>query len=613
MKGFFRLFLSFFLLETFFSYLNSQLVPEPSEPLPTVAAASRSRRRWPSLNFRLRRRRRPRRNSPPEYLPVAEDADSGSRGGPPAPANLPGSRQEETQRTGWLSRARARFRRFREDTTRAGQRLRNRFRNFFQRYIVPWLERFRAHRVVKRNIVSLSTVPVPASRVLRAYVEEFTRARTRPPPPASGRRQTAVEAHFPEGVPLVFISDITGEKVTIRRDGFLGEGMNSVVYSAFEMDPVKGPQERAVKIYLRGSSAPDDPFWQGVNKEAFMPLLLTAYHSPESIYAHQRFLVASDILTTEQDTPIMMEGENGAPEMVRSMFLVFPRMAATLSDFISWLFQRPPPPPTVESIEAKRHIAVKLSLMIQVLQVLHAFHNQGLVHGDLTTNAFLLAPDGTLYLGHFMKVFANGDKFESTPEVFYNPYAAPEMLRSDYAISYAYSLNAWQAGLILYRIWCHKLPFGIPRTKPPASVDPRTPINIRQGPARLLFIRESSLSFDKCDPLMPLKARVVIRKLLRFNRMERSLVTQVLQEPSYKELETLLGTLMDDISQAEEAATTPPSGPIYDEVDTGVGQATPSTSSELPSASAQSAPAPSISSSPSSESEVVREPSFLQY
>lgn len=453
------------------------------------------------------------------------------------------------------------------------RKIRNRVRQWRERYLVPWLDSFRAYRKVTREVTSLSGKPVPARSVLSAYVVEFMRSKRRPPPPASGQKQTAVEANFPQGVALAFTSDITGQQVLVRREELIGEGDNSVVYGAFEIDPERGPERRALKIYLKSTFTPEEPFWEGINKEAFVPLLLSEYNSPDRILEHQRFLVAKDILSPAEETTIVLEGEGGNPDVVTSTFLLFPRMEGTLTELLTWMFQRPPPPPEMEPRENKRRLAAKLSLMFQVLQLVKTFHHQGLVHGDLKTKDFLVASDGTLYLGHFMRVFAEGDKFtKRVEESFYNPYATPEMLRSGYTRKYTFSMNAWQTGYVLYQIWCLKLPFGIPRTKPATVIDPRAPINMRMGSTRLLFVNESNLSFDKCDNMMPLKARALIRKLLRFSRLKRRLVTQIVEEPAYKDLEALLEATMDAINEEDRSGPPPGAPPIYDEVDAAAGQ-----------------------------------------
>lgn len=276
--------------------------------------------------------------------------------------------------------------------------------------------------------------------------DALSRKRTRMPyywASRSGRASDFVRNFFPrEGT--VLRSKISGQHVTVRLEEFLWEDVEESVFRASVADRPTALELHIFHIRNTVSAVPlYNHLVRRLEQAAAVPTELR-FASAEAMYRSMRCLAPSDLLTLPGRGDLIPSSELRSHANV---FSVQPQVIGNLLDFVKgqWVF------PDEQSDEVAR-----LSVTVQMVRLLAAYHSKGLVHGRLGPASFVVVSNGTLFLRP--RVPPQPDTGRTLEPSF--PFAPPEALFENASPTRA--ADTWSLGLLIYTVWCHqKLPFGL--------------------------------------------------------------------------------------------------------------------------------------------------------
>nr|PIL98709.1 protein kinase domain protein [Toxoplasma gondii COUG] len=155
---------------------------------------------------------------------------------------------------------------------------------------------------------------------------------------------------------------------------------------------------------------------------------------------------------------------------------------------------------------------VRLGATVQLIQLLAALHTRKVVHGKLEPKSVLLFSHGLLYLSDLGRARRHGERFTTSRP---SRYGAPEVLEHP-ETPYTYSRDAYSLGIILFELWCGRLPFdlGTPGVDSSEKLENSHPATLYQTVRNL----DQRLSFDVCPSDMPESVKTLIRKFLTRRR-----------------------------------------------------------------------------------------------
>ncbi|PFH32143.1 hypothetical protein BESB_020840 [Besnoitia besnoiti] len=291
---------------------------------------------------------------------------------------------------------------------------------------------------------------------------------------------------------LKFSDIVTGEKITVRTRGLMPATSTCLT---FHVESADRRHHFAFRVRVAEGGTP------GVEKmenevAAFEDSLrlLRRKMSLECFFSSGRLLTPLRTLSLRHvENKLIQQGEFS----LLNEFHVVAKTEGTLEDLLRVL---------EADAESDR---ARFSITAQITSILDFLHGAGKGQPELHPKMFLIHESGAIVLD-FDIVLQEGNDFPKTP--FGNPvWMAPEVLQlwtgQHSSIRYDATVDAWPTGLILYKLWCGTLPFGLDDSKPLDNL-----LAVMQD--ALVRINSSELSFDGCPPI-PRVIQGLIQGLLR--------------------------------------------------------------------------------------------------
>lgn len=379
------------------------------------------------------------------------------------------------------------------------------------------------HRL-RRWRISLTRVPEfkeaePGDQIVLAMLTMFSReiAAVRRPGPDTSNEEFAIGNTFwVAGVTRLLLSEISGQDVALVRGPVLGKGENSIVVSARN---IRTLEDMALKIFvLPGSTVPAEDL-ETVRRAGLLFGRFFRFGSPQQVHDRLRFMVASDMLTLPNEPRFRVVELIRRSYTVLNRFLVMPTAATDVFTLLKALFADR----AMSSSEVV--MMARLQITSQVVRLAALLQSRKFVHGGLKPPAFLVMPDGRVFLSDFTRLCRTGFRGRIDPADPYNP---PEFDGVAEAV-YSAAVDAWQVGLTVFQVWCLKLPFNLftPGLNLPARTAPR------QVPR---VATDVSLDFTECVQ-MPAYVQDLVTKFLLFSEKARLLPVEALREGAFGQLE----------------------------------------------------------------------------
>ncbi|CBZ53805.1 unnamed protein product [Neospora caninum Liverpool] len=112
---------------------------------------------------------------------------------------------------------------------------------------------------------------------------------------------------------------------------------------------------------------------------------------------------------------------------------------------------------------------VKLELTKQMVDRVAHLHSYGILHGDVKWENFFLDRNGRVFLGDFeqSQLFGHGQtapcgpRGGGTPSLHEPARAACYFADPDRRLDLLASRDSWCLGVVFFKLWCHRLPFGL--------------------------------------------------------------------------------------------------------------------------------------------------------
>ncbi|ESS36147.1 rhoptry kinase family protein ROP32 [Toxoplasma gondii VEG] len=112
---------------------------------------------------------------------------------------------------------------------------------------------------------------------------------------------------------------------------------------------------------------------------------------------------------------------------------------------------------------------VKLELTKQMVDRVARLHSYGILHGDVKWENFFLDDNGRVFLGDFEQAQSLGHRRTGpcgprgggTPSLHEPARAACYFSEPDRRLDLLESRDSWCLGVVSYKLWCHRLPFGL--------------------------------------------------------------------------------------------------------------------------------------------------------
>ncbi|KAL8431587.1 hypothetical protein Efla_000633 [Eimeria flavescens] len=105
---------------------------------------------------------------------------------------------------------------------------------------------------------------------------------------------------------------------------------------------------------------------------------------------------------------------------------------------------------------------VRESLTAQAVKCLKNLHSLGLIHGAVKPQNILIGTDGLVFLSDFgISPVETAKAAVATAAQYLAPEVA-KALRSSEGPPFTPAVDSWSLGVVLYELWCRKLPFRLP-------------------------------------------------------------------------------------------------------------------------------------------------------
>nr|CEL71799.1 TPA: Rhoptry kinase family protein ROP44 (incomplete catalytic triad) [Toxoplasma gondii VEG] len=326
--------------------------------------------------------------------------------------------------------------------------------------------------------------------------------------------EVAREAGLRSGASINLVSATTGEQVTVSLRAPLGIGEYTAVFSGF----ISGiDSELAVKAFLGKTTES-----MSVAETEASILKIVSLKDPVDAMSRLRLLAPIETLVYRRDSDSADQSEG------RPVVLV-PKASSSLVDVINFLRSG-----DASAFDDRAKKIVRLGATVQLIQLLAALHTRKVVHGKLEPKSVLLFSHGLLYLSDLGRARRHGERFTTSRP---SRYGAPEVLEHP-ETPYTYSRDAYSLGIILFELWCGRLPFdlGTPGVDSSEKLENSHPVILYQTVRNL----DQRLSFDVCPSDMPESVKTLIRKFLTRRRWTRLVPQAALRDANFRRTMQLL-------------------------------------------------------------------------
>ncbi|CBZ49938.1 unnamed protein product [Neospora caninum Liverpool] len=327
--------------------------------------------------------------------------------------------------------------------------------------------------------------------------------------PDADALETARDALVQAGATLKFVSTTTAEEVVVNVKEPLGTGE----YTAVFRGQVSGTDsDVALKFYLGQSAEARTVAKTEAN-------ILSAVSMKDAAEAMMRLRLVAPI-----DKLVYRPGGETDDPSARAQVLLMPKASSSLKDIIAFLR-------TSETLGPRTTNLVRLAATVQMVQLVAALHSRRVIHGNLQPKHILLFSHGLFYLSGLGRARRHGESFRTTRV---SRYAAPEAVEHP-STPYTYSRDSYPLGLMIYELWCGRLPFDL-------EVSTFDGLD-ESGRAALADNRRSAsrqLSFEACSEDIPAAVQLLIRNLLGHRRWSRLVPQAALRDASFREIVQLL-------------------------------------------------------------------------
>nr|CEL71800.1 TPA: cAMP-dependent protein kinase [Toxoplasma gondii VEG] len=327
-------------------------------------------------------------------------------------------------------------------------------------------------------------------------------------------RRVAREAGLRSGASINLVSVTTGEQVTGSLRAPLGIGEYTAVFSGF----ISGiDSELAVKAFLGKTTES-----MSVAETEARILKIVSLRDQADAMRRLRLLAPIETLVYRRD------GDSADQSEGRPVVLV-PKASSSLVDVINFLRSG-----DASAFDDQAKKIVLLGATVQLIQLLAALHTRKVVHGKLEPKSVLLFSHGLLYLSDLGRARRQGERFTTSRP---SRYGAPEVLEHP-ETPYTYSRDAYSLGIILFELWCGRLPFdlGTPGVDSSEKLENSHPATLYQTVRNL----DQRLSFDVCPSDMPESVKTLIRKFLTRRRWTRLVPQAALRDANFRRTMQLL-------------------------------------------------------------------------
>ncbi|EPT24567.1 rhoptry kinase family protein (incomplete catalytic triad) [Toxoplasma gondii ME49] len=324
-------------------------------------------------------------------------------------------------------------------------------------------------------------------------------------------------AIWPQNTAREVASLLDRRKRTLRVVGAFGRSVRSVLYLAQD---VETQEHIAAEVFtLTGESRGLD--LQRVHDNLFLSAAFLA-ESPVLSRDRRRLLLPYDAVTVPSQPPFeeLNPGQSNYP--VANYFLLMPPPMMSLETLHRIVDHE-------EFLTGDIGRVVRMVLTAELIRIAANIQIRGLVHGRITSETLFIMPDGRLMLGDVSALRKVGTRgpVSSVPVT----YAPREFLSNTETAAFTHALDAWQLGLVIHRIWCLILPFGL--------VTPRMKRSGRRPSMRVPGL--DVLSVEACTP-MPDAVEMLVRHFLNFNTRKRLLPLTAMGTPEFRQLQLDIST-----------------------------------------------------------------------
>ncbi|CBZ55648.1 unnamed protein product [Neospora caninum Liverpool] len=312
----------------------------------------------------------------------------------------------------------------------------------------------------------------------------------------------------------------------------LGRSDRSVVY---RVQDVETNEPLALKVFTLPSEASRLELERLRDQEFAYQKLIA--QSPEQAGDVCRLLLSYDAVAVQGQPPFGELSPGQSIYSVRNYFLVMPAAVMNLEIFHKAMDIN------VTFLPAAREEYVCKQILVELIRVAANLQARGLVHGRITSQHTLFMPDGRLMLGGTTALRRAGTygPVSMVPAT----HAPPEFFskKNRATAKYTHGLDAWQVGLVAFRIWCRYLPFGLATpgfnsawTRPSMGVP---------GP--------TTIDFGHCVPMSEAVQRLIIG-FLQLQSRKRLLPMSAIQTPEFRQLQLEISSRLSQ-AQGPAAAT----------------------------------------------------------
>ncbi|PFH31919.1 cAMP-dependent protein kinase [Besnoitia besnoiti] len=330
----------------------------------------------------------------------------------------------------------------------------------------------------------------------------------------------AREAQVGEGTQIKLVSATTGAAVDLTIGEALGSGDYSAVFAASVQN---AKTDIAVKIFFGNK---EEQLTVAATEARVLDLV--GLKDPEAAMQQIRIVAPIDTLVYPEEATV------DAAKTV-TQFLLVPRAAVSLLSITRFLRSE-----EAETFDKRALTEARLAATVQTTQLLAALHSSRLVHGLLDPKSFLLFSDGLFYLSNLGHARRHGERLVTSKQ---SRYSAPEVFE-DQSTPYTYSRDAFPLGVILYELWCGRLPFniGTPGVDSSEKVEVSHPATVYASLQNLAAV----LTFEQCSPDMPLPVQNLLRKFMNQRRWARLLPQAALDDADFQAIVEMITRASSD-------------------------------------------------------------------